>query len=141
MVKIFKIGITSVLALSISMVPCFASSKTELLPESKKIIEAFKKIKKSNKKSQNIFLSVFPKTGKKFIRIFNPPKFDQLYSESFKYIEVLFDIGQKEPKKVILFLLNLAADIKNWDADGVGFLQNTLTKMAANKVNEFVSSI
>ncbi|HYV91268.1 MAG TPA: hypothetical protein VE978_05775 [Chitinophagales bacterium] len=92
----------------------------------------------NSKKLQEDYIAAFPSDSNSFLKIFGPEKFDQLYSESYKYLEALEKCAATFPIEVINKCIDIGKDL-GWDADAVGQLQQMSVDLAIKCTTVFVS--
>lgn len=93
---------------------------------------------KNSKKLQQDYISAFPSDTKTFLAVFQSDKFDQLYSDSHKYIEALENCATNSPTEVISKCVDIGKNLV-WDADAVGLLQHISVDIAIQHPPTFVS--
>lgn len=109
-----------------------------LIPDAVKIKTAFDKLSadKNNKKLQANYVFAFPSDTKTFFNVFQTDSFDQLYSDSYKYIDVLEKCATTFPKEVISKCVDIGKNLVG-DADAVGQLQNISVELASKHLTIF----
>ena len=115
------------------------SSQT-LIPDAVKIKTAFEKlsVEPDNKQFQKNYITAFPSDTKTFLSVFQTEKFDQLYSESDKYLDTLEQCATTFPVEVISKCINIGKNLV-WDADAVGQLQKISVRIDVRYTSYFVS--
>lgn len=110
-----------------------------LIPASEKIKTSFEKLAAdtSNKKLQADYIKAFPSDTKTFLSVFQTKTFDQLYSDSHKYLNELEKCATNFPKDVIDKCIDISKNLV-WDADAVGQLQHLNIKLFSQNVNVFI---
>ena len=56
------------------------------------------------------FIDTFPDNFNVFLKIFNAPEFDQLYSDSYVYIELLGELASEHPEEAAPKIVKLAGN-------------------------------
>jgi hypothetical protein len=118
---------------------CSTIFSQKLIPEAQSVKIAFEKLglNESDKNSKLRYIASFPSNAKTFIRVFNPKNFDQLYSNSYKYIEAFEHCATDFPTEVINKCIDIGKELV-WDADAVGDLQQLSVSLAAKYPNVFI---
>ncbi len=113
-----------------------------LLPESIRIKKAFDHLSAdpSSKVMQAEYVAAFPENTNDFLRVFNPKQFDQLYQNSFEYLNVLEKCGTSFPNEVINKCIHIGKNLV-WDADAVGQLQHICVRMASAHPTVFLKQV
>ncbi len=128
------------ITLSIICLFYFKSTFSQTLnPAAEKVKFAFDKLMadSSNKKMQANYIQAFPADTKTFLTVFQTTKFDQLYMDSYKYLELFERCGTNSPKEVIDKCIAIGKNLV-WDADAVGQLQKLSVLVAVKNTNIFV---
>jgi len=111
-----------------------------LIPEALKLQTAFANLSADpdNKRLQENYIAAFPTDTKTFLIVFQQEKFDQLYSESNKYINELERCSTSFPEKAMSKCINIGKNLI-WDADAVGELQQISVTLNARYISVFIS--
>jgi len=89
------------------------------------------------KKNQIDYINKFPDNWNKFIKIFHPEDFNELYDKSHYYIWMLDTLSNEYPNEIGTLLIKLSRKAK-WDADAPGYIQHTLANFGASKTKLFM---
>lgn len=110
-----------------------------LHPQAVKIKTAFEKLSldTNNRKLQKNFVAAFPSDAQTFLDIFLPEKLDQLYSESYRYLQMLKRCAKTIPKNVIGKCIDIGKDLV-WDADAVGHMQKIIVELSMDYLKVFI---
>ena len=110
-----------------------------LHPDAMKIKTAFEKLSldTNKKKLQKKFVADFPSDAQTFLDIFLPEKLDQLYSESYRYLEMLKRCAMTLPKTVIGKCMDIGKGLV-WDADAVGHMQKIIVELSGDHLKLFL---
>jgi hypothetical protein len=92
----------------------------------------------SSKKLQQVYIDSFPSNANSFLAIFQSTEFDQLYIDSYKYIEALEKCETTFPKEVISKCVYIGKNLA-WDADAIGHLQQISVDLALIHLNVFIT--
>jgi hypothetical protein len=92
----------------------------------------------SSKKLQKIYIDSFPSDANSFLAIFQSTEFDQLYMDSYKYIEAFEKCGTTFPEEVISKCVDIGKNLA-WDADAIGHLQLISVDLALTHLNVFIT--
>jgi hypothetical protein len=117
-----------------------AGFSQSFIPEAIKVKTAFENLSvdPDNKKLQKDYISAFPNDTKTFLKVFQTEGFDQLYSESYKYLNELERCSSSFPNEVINKCINIGKNLV-WDADAVGQLQHISVTLNAKYISVFVN--
>jgi hypothetical protein len=133
------------LALIILMSMSFASfSQTNnLIPKAQKIKAAYEDLLNDpeNLELQLRYINDFPENADIFKQVFHSPKFDQLYSDSYIYIEKLSELSNTWPDIVGNKLITICIGLKSWDADAIGHIQHATMGFANLHYANFIEII
>ena len=110
-----------------------------LIPDAVKVKTAFNNFSAdtNSKKLQQIYVAAFPSDTKTFLKVFQAEKFDQLYMNSYKYLEAFEKCATTFPTQVIGKCVDIGKNLV-WDADAVGQLQQISVQLATKYVKIFV---
>lgn len=117
----------------------YSPSQT-LIPEALKVKIAYRNLS-SDTNSENLkrfYVSSFPSDTKTFLKVFQSKKFDQLYMDSYKYLEAFKKCATTFPIQVINKCVDIGKNLV-WDADAVGQLQQMSVRLAIKHVTIFVN--
>jgi hypothetical protein len=111
-----------------------------LIPDATKVKAAFNKLSAdtNSKKLQQLYVAAFPSDTKTFLKIFQTEEFDQLYLDSYKYLDAFEKCAKTFPTQVISKCLNIGKNL-DWDADAVGQLQQISVRLAIRHLALFVN--
>ena len=126
--------------LLIFLVLSLCSHSQTLIPEAIKVKAAFNKLSAdtNSKKLQQLYIAAFPSDTKTFLKIFQTEKFDQLYSDSYKYLDAFEKCATTFPSQVISRCVDIGKNLV-WDADAVGQLQQISVRLAIHHLTFFVN--
>lgn len=141
-----NIALISVLMLLISSFQSGTKEQTEgnkLIPEAQKIKTAFEQLDKEpdSKEIQKKYIEIFPDDSDIFKKVFDSPKFDQLYKDSHIFIFKLAELSESNPDEVGQKLVKLCIGFKKWDADAIGYVQHVTISYANSHYNNFMKII
>jgi hypothetical protein len=111
-----------------------------LIPDAAKVKSAFEMlvVDTSNKALQRSYVDSFPSNTKSFLNVFQTKHFDQLYNESYNYLDQFEKCGNAYPKEVLGKCINIGKNLV-WDADAVGQLQQISVKLSAEYPEIFIN--
>ncbi len=92
----------------------------------------------SSKKLQQAYVTSFPSETNSFLAIFQTTEFDQLYMDSYKYIESFEKCATTFPTEVISKCVDIGKNLV-WDADAIGHLQHISVDLALIHLSVFIS--
>lgn len=87
---------------------------------------------------QQNYIRMFPDNEASFRKVFHSPP-DYLYSESHEYISILSKLWDDSPELVGHKIIRLCIELKEWEADAIGYLQKTTMQFANDQYETFVS--
>jgi hypothetical protein len=125
--------------LSIFLLFSLSSHSQTLIPDAKKVKTAFDKLSAdtNSKELQQLYVAAFPSDTKTFLKIFQTEKFDQLYSDSYRYIDAFEKCAKNFPIQVISKCVDIGKNLV-WDADAVGELQHISVQLSIHHLPSFV---
>jgi hypothetical protein len=82
-------------------------------------------------------MMAFPSDTNSFLSVFQTAEFDQLYMDSYKYIEAFKKCSTIFPTEVISKCVDIGKNLA-WDADAVGILQKISVDIAEINVKIFI---
>jgi hypothetical protein len=111
-----------------------------LIPDAVKIKSAYELLlaDTSNKKLQESFVVAFPSNTRSFLDVFQAKNFDQLYNESYKYLELFEKCAAEYPQEVLGKCVNIGRYLI-WDGDAVGQLQNICISLSIEYPRVFLN--
>jgi hypothetical protein len=89
-------------------------------------------------KLQQVYITSFPSNTNSFLKVFQTEKFDQLYMDSYKYIDVFEKCATNFPAEVIDKCVDIGKNLV-WDADAVGQLQHISVNLAVSHTAIYVT--
>ena len=130
-----KIALTITLLLFLNL-----TSSQKLIPAAEKVKIAFNKLQsnKTNEELQNQYIKAFPSDTKTFLKVFHSDKFDQLYSQSYEYVQTLKLCANNLPNEVVNKSIDIGKNLV-WDADATGYLQHLIVELSYQNPNSFIS--
>jgi hypothetical protein len=114
----------------------------EILPETKKVKDAYEMLMKDASLSENqvYFIKCFPNHRDTFLRVFVPNEYDQLYGESKSYMEAFRKYGLMYPLFSMQKTINLCKGM-HWSDDAVGDLHSIILEFATNHPRIFAAEL
>jgi tetratricopeptide (TPR) repeat protein len=114
-----------------------------LISEAREIATAYAQLQEnpSSKELQKKYVDIFPDDADIFKKVFDPPTFDQLYSDSHLYIYKLADLSESYADEVGRKLVTLCVELKKWDADAIGYIQHVTIGYANSHYDNFMGII
>jgi hypothetical protein len=111
-----------------------------LIADAMKVKTAFDNLSvdTNSKKLQQAYIAAFPSDTNTFLKVFQTEMFDQLYMDSYKYLEAFEKCAIIFPTEVIGKCVDIGKDLV-WEEDAVGQLQHMSVKLAIKHVIVFVS--
>jgi hypothetical protein len=115
----------------------------EWLPETQKIKATFEQLHEEpdSKQIQKKYVEIFPDDAVIFKKVFDSPKFDQLYTVSHTFIYKLAELSESYPDEVGRKLVTLCVGLKEWDADAIGYIQHVTIGYANSHYDRFMEII
>ena len=119
------------------------SQNDKLIPEALVIKTAFDKLQHDPKSAelQKRYIDLFPDNSMIFKKIFCSPTFDQLYHNSYLYIDELKDLWDFYPDVIGFKLIRLCIGFKKWDVDAIGNIQSLTVDYANSHIDLFITKI
>ena len=119
---------------------CKVGYSQTLIADAKKVKSAYENLSAdtNSKKLQQVYIAAFPPETNSFFAIFQTTKFDQLYMDSYKYIEAFEKCAATFPTEVIGKCVDIGKNLV-WDADAVGELQQISVNLAIKHLTVFIS--
>jgi hypothetical protein len=110
--------------------------------DSKKVLAAYEVLEKhpNLKRAQLSYLQAFPGNKSRFLAVFDPENFGQLYSRSDKFIAAFAGLASTFPAEVINKSINIGKDLI-WQADATGYLQHAIVQMGNEHTNIFATKL
>lgn len=119
-----------------------ASFCQTLSNDSKKVSAAYEVLEKhpNLKRAQLSYLQAFPGDKSRFLAVFDPENFGQLYSRSDKFIAAFAGLASTFPAEVINKSIKIGKDLI-WQADATGYLQHAIVQMGNEHTNIFATKL
>jgi hypothetical protein len=111
-----------------------------LMPVASKLKTAYEKLLSDtgNNKLQERYIVAFPSDTKTFLNIFQTKNFDQLYENSYQYLELFEKCAPAFPKEVLSKCMEIDKNLI-WDADAVGQLQQISVSLSVKYFTIFIA--
>lgn len=87
------------------------------------------------------FIDEFPSNFETYISVFDRGDSGELYKNSYIYIDLLGDLANEYPQKVISLLLSLSKNAMYLGTDATGYLHIAMAGCAANHFDVFLKTI
>jgi hypothetical protein len=131
---------TKLLVFVVLMVGALQGFAQQLIPEALKVKTAYERLRMSanSKELQQNYISAFPSDSRTFLKVFMTEKFDQLYTNSYLYIDILDTCSDNFPKEVLSKCIDIGKNLV-WNADAVGSLQRLSVNLAIKNPQLFVN--